>query len=127
MITSLTPNGPAIKAGCVTRRRHRPEICHGASRLRGCHGARRVWRGFCRPGTKFFEFSECRGTQVLSGFITVTMQTFGRWAGAVSRHNLSRSQKVVMIYSTIYCQQLRASGWFCTCALSWKQDLKQKP
>ncbi len=28
----------------------------------------------------------------LSGFITVTVQGFCRWAGAVSRHNLSQSQ-----------------------------------
>jgi hypothetical protein len=37
---SLTPNGPAIKVVSV------PEYSG--------------WRGFCHPGTNYFEFYECR-------------------------------------------------------------------
>ncbi len=74
----MQANGPAIKAGCVTRRRHRPESC--PDRLRGCHGARRVWRGFCRPGTKFFEFSECRDAMPIGGREVVSViRNVGRW------------------------------------------------
>jgi len=62
----MTPNGPAIWGGCVTRRKHRagswyPEY----SGPENCHGARRVWRTFCRPGTNFIEHYECRGTSLI--------------------------------------------------------------
>ena len=32
-----------------------------------CPGARRVWRTFCRPGTKFCGHYECRGTRLIGG------------------------------------------------------------
>ena len=56
-------NGPAIWGGCVTRRSIRPENCPG--RPESCHGARRVWRNFCRHGTNFAEHYECRGTRLI--------------------------------------------------------------
>ena len=30
-----------------------------------CHGARRVWRTFCRPGTNFIEHYECRSARLI--------------------------------------------------------------
>jgi hypothetical protein len=41
----MKPNGPAIWGGCV------PEYSG--------------WRTFCRPGTKFTEHYECRGTSMI--------------------------------------------------------------
>jgi len=84
IVQSMKPNGPAIWGGCVTRRKHRagswyPEYSGPES----CHGARRVWRTFCRPGTNFIEHYECRGT-VLNG------------ASKLSR------------YTKHYCVQMRA-------------------
>jgi hypothetical protein len=51
-------DGPAIWGGCVTRRKRRagsryPEYSGPES----CHGARRVWRTFCRPGTSFVSYT----------------------------------------------------------------------
>jgi hypothetical protein len=61
-------NGPAIWGGCVTRRKHRAESRYPApAGPQSCHGARRVWRTFCRPGTKFCGHYACRGTNLLSG------------------------------------------------------------
>jgi len=62
----IAPNGPAIWGGCVTRREHRagswyPEYSGSES----CHGARRVWRTFCRPGTDFIGHYACRGTSLI--------------------------------------------------------------
>src|SRR4030042_376253 len=60
---SITTNGPAIWGGCVTRRKQRAESWYPApAGPENCHGARRVWRTFCRPGTNFIEHYECRGT-----------------------------------------------------------------
>ena len=63
---TIKANGPAIWGGCVTRRSIRagswyPEY----SGPENCHGARRVWRTFCRLGTNFIEHYECRGTSMI--------------------------------------------------------------
>ncbi len=47
----MQANGPAIWGGCVTRREHRVgswyPVPPQAGGSENCHGARRVWRGFC--------------------------------------------------------------------------------
>jgi len=40
-----------------------PQICPG--RPESCHGARRVRRSFCRPGTSFIDHYACRGTMLI--------------------------------------------------------------
>jgi len=37
----------------------------GPVRLLADHGARREWRTFCHPGTKFIEHNVCRGTSLI--------------------------------------------------------------
>ena len=54
----MNANGPAIWGGCVTRRPHRAGSWYPAvAEPENCHGARRVWRGFCRPGTSFVSYT----------------------------------------------------------------------
>jgi len=98
----MTHNGPAIWGGCVTRREHRagswyPEY----SGPENCHGARRVWRTFCRPGASFIELYECRGTSMIgaANLSPVTKLMVG--TGVVSRYNVERSQLVITIHKAL--------------------------
>jgi len=59
-------NGPAIWGGCVTRRKHRAGSWYPAlAGPENCHGARRVWRGFCKSRYKFCRSRACRGTSLI--------------------------------------------------------------
>ena len=107
----LTANGPAIWGGCVTRRQHQagswyPEY----SGPENCHGARRVWRTFCRPCTKFSEHYECRDTSLIGAANVSPVTKLVAGTGAVSRYNLSRSQKTVMVQN-LNCGQMSVSGY----------------
>jgi len=62
----MTANGPAIWGGCVTRRKHRAESWYPApAGPENCHGARRVWRTFCRHGTNFIACWRDRDTSLI--------------------------------------------------------------
>ncbi len=74
-----------------------------------CHGARRVWRTFCRPGTNFYEHYACRGTSLVGAANLSPDTNLVAGTGAVSRYNLSRSQKFVKVQD-LYCGQMRVSG-----------------
>ena len=71
------------------------------------HGARRVWRTFCRPGTKFIEHYECRGTSLIGAANLSPVTNLVAGTGAVSRYKLSRSQKSVIVQD-LNCLQMRA-------------------
>jgi len=106
----LVANGPAIWGGCVTRRKHRagswyPEY----SGPQNCHGARRVWRTFCRHCTNFIEHYACRGTSLIGAGKLSRYRIFIGSTGAVSRYNLSRSQKFITVQD-FNCVQMRVSG-----------------
>jgi hypothetical protein len=61
----MTPNGPAIKGGCVTRREHRAESRFFSQKIitvQGGYGMR-----FCSQGTEFCGLYERRGTSFQSG------------------------------------------------------------
>jgi len=113
----MKANGPAIWGGCVTRRSIRaeswypapagPEICPGARR-----GSLPRWkrgRTFCRPGTNFIEHYACRGTSLIGATNLSPFTKLVAGTGAVSRYNLSRSQKFVMVQD-LNCGQMRVSG-----------------
>jgi hypothetical protein len=56
----MLPNGPAIKGGCVTRRKHRAGSWYFSREtvtVQGGYGAL-----FANQGTRLFEVYECRGT-----------------------------------------------------------------
>ena len=103
-------NGPAIWGGCVTRSEHQagswdPAIAGQAS----CHGARRVWRAFCRPGTSFIEHYACRGTSLIGAGKLSRYRILIGGTSAVSRYKLYRSQKSVTVQD-LNCGQMRVSG-----------------
>ena len=107
----MKPNGPAIWGGCVTRRKHRAESWYPEySGPENCHGARRVWRTFCRPGTKYTEHYECRGTSLIGAASLSPVKNLVVGTGAVSRYKLSRSQKSVMVQE-FNCVQMSVSGY----------------
>ena len=65
MWLKMNANGPAIKGGCVTRRRIRAEsryFSQEAVPVQGGYGA-----CFCRPGTNFNKHYACRGTSLIGG------------------------------------------------------------
>ena len=71
-------------------------------------GMSEAWRTFCRHGTSFIEHYECRGTSLNGAANLSPVTKFGKGTGAVSRYNLSRSQKFVMVQD-FSCEQLRVS------------------
>ena len=103
----VAANGPAIWGGCVTRRSIRAESWYPApAGPESCHGARRVWRTFCRPSTNFIEHYECRGTSLIGAAKLSRYKIFIGGTGAVSRYKLSRSQKSVTVQD-LNCMQMR--------------------
>ena len=112
----------------VTRRSIRAESWYPA--LAGpinCHGARRVRRGFCHPGTSFNRRYACRDTNLISETdLSSCNKCYKMGTGAVSRYKLSRSQKTVTVLD-LYCGQVRVSGCKFQQDLSWEQEQKQKP
>ena len=81
----MTANGPAIWGGCVTRRSIRSRSRYPpAGGPQSCHGARRVWRGFCHPGTKFISITRV-AVQVWSEPVNCHGTGFLLWALAQCR------------------------------------------
>jgi hypothetical protein len=104
----MQANGPAVGFSKRNPTTAPPQICPG--RPESCHGARRVWRGFWHPGTNFCEDYACRGTSMIGAGILSRYRIFVGGTGAVSRYNLSRSQKSVKVQD-LYCGQMRVSGY----------------
>ena len=103
---SLTPNGPAIKGGCVTRRQHRAESWYFSREtvtVQGGYGAL-----FACQGIRLFEVYECRGTRFFGAANLSPVTKLVAGTGAVSRYKLSRSQKFVKVQH-FDCEQMRVS------------------
>jgi len=82
----------------VTRRQHRVGSRYPATAgPESCHGARRVWRGFWHPGTKFYRSRACRGTMLIGATNLSPVTMLVGSTGAVSRYKLSRSQKFITV------------------------------
>ena len=83
----------------VTRRKHRVESRYPApAGPQNCHGARRVRRSFCHPGTSFVAFWCDRGTIMIGAVNLSPVTNLVRCTCAVSRYKLSRNQKTVKIH-----------------------------
>jgi len=107
---SLGGNGPAIWGGCVTRRKHRAESRYPApAGPESCHGARRVRRSFCHPGTRLIGFWRDRDTSLIRAGKLSRCRIFVVCTGAVSRNKLSRSQKFITTQN-FNCGQMCVSG-----------------
>jgi hypothetical protein len=74
-----------------------------------CRQAGRVWRTFCRPGTNFIEHYTCRGTSLIGATNLSPVTKLVAGTGAVSRYNLSRSQKFITVQD-LNCVQISVSG-----------------
>ena len=123
----MQPNGPAIWGGCVTRRKHRAESWYPEySGPESCHGARRVWRTFCRPGTSFIDHYECRGTSIIGAANLSPVTKFGEGTGAVSRYKFDRSQKTVKVYWILIAGRCACPGATTSTNLSWVQEQSKK-
>jgi len=60
-------NGPAVQFRKRYSTKHPGRVLWPAiAGPESCHGARRVWRIFCHPGTGFCGLYECRGTNYLT-------------------------------------------------------------
>jgi len=74
VVQLIAHNGPAIKGVCVA------EWIEAGAVL--CHRGRvlvpavmnEAWRIFCRPGTKFLEFYEYRGTSLMASRSRIKVQ-----------------------------------------------------
>ena len=100
-------NGPAIKGGCVTRRKHRAGSWYFSQKtvtVQGGYGT-----CFCRHGTNFIEHYACRGTSLIGAANLSPVTKLVAGTGAVSRYKLSRSQKFVKVQD-FNCGQMRVSG-----------------
>jgi len=107
-MVNICANGPAIWGGCVTRRSIRQLSWYPApAGPRNCPGARRVWRTFCSPGTNFIEHYECRDTRLIGAASLSPITKFVAGTSAVSRYNLSRSQKSIKMQD-FNCVLMRA-------------------
>jgi hypothetical protein len=95
VVETITPNGPAIKGGCVTRRQHRAGSWYFSQKtvtVQGGYGA-----CFCHQGTRFCRHYECRVTSFIGVGKLSRYRIFVGSTGAVSRYNLSRRQKAVTV------------------------------
>ena len=92
---AISPNGPAIWGGCVIRRGHRAEtwyFSHKVVPVQGGYGT-----CFCRHGTNIIAFWRDRGTSLIEAASLSPVTNLVTGTGAVSRYNLSRSQKLVTV------------------------------
>jgi hypothetical protein len=80
-VTAMKPNGPAIKGGCVTRRKHRAESRFFSREIVTVPGG--YGTCFCSPGTKFVEHYVCRGTELFASHIFIPIYKFYalQWRG----------------------------------------------
>ncbi len=104
----LKHNGPAI----------------GPIRQLADHGARRVWRTFCRPGTSFIEHYACRGTSMIGATSLSPVTKLVAGTGAVSRYKVTRSQKTVKVYRILIAGRCACPGARTITNLSWVQEQK---
>jgi hypothetical protein len=64
---------------------------------------------FCRHGTNFIEHYACRGTSLIGATNLSPVTNLVAGTGAVSRYNLSWSQKIVKVQD-LNCAQMSVSG-----------------
>jgi len=88
--------------GCGQKSRIGVESLHTA-------GMNKPWRTFCRLGTNFAEHYECRVTSMIGATNLSPYTKLVDGTSAVSRYNLSRSQKSVTVQN-YNCVQMRVSG-----------------
>jgi hypothetical protein len=97
------------------------DLCH-RGRVRVPAVMNEAWRGFCHPGTKFCEHCECRGTILIGAAKLSPVTKLVGGTGAVSRYNLTRSQKSVTVQDLNY-GQMRVSRFNSQNEFLWPAEL----
>jgi len=72
-------------------------------------GMNKPWRTFCRPGTKFCEYYECRGSSMIGAANISSVTKLVAGTGAVSRYKLYRNQRFITVQD-LNCVQMCVSG-----------------
>jgi hypothetical protein len=91
MLFIISPNGPAIKGGCVTRRQHRAGSWFFSREIVTVQGG--YGTCFCHPGTKVCEHYECRGTSFFgAGKLSRYRIIVGGTGAAIAVQGLSKPQ-----------------------------------
>jgi hypothetical protein len=103
----LAYNGPAIKGGCVTRRKHRPGSRYFSQKTVTVQGGYSTC--FCSHGTNLIGCWRDRGTSLIGAANLSPVTNFMAGTGAVSRYKLSRRQKFITVQD-FNCMQMRVSG-----------------
>ena len=103
----MNANGPAIKGVCVTRRSIRVGSWYFSQKavtVQGGYGT-----CFCRHGTYFIAFWRDRGTSLIGAAKLSPVTKLVAGTGAVSRYNLSWSQKLVKVqkFNCEYWREVR--------------------
>jgi hypothetical protein len=123
----LNANGPAIKGGCVTRRSIRAGSSYPApAGPQSCHGARRVWRTFCRPGTSFIDHYACRGTILIDETELSRRNKCYKRVLAQCRDTSCLGTKKLSRCRIIIASRCAYPGTRTITKLSWEQEQKQK-
>ena len=103
----MNANGPAIKGGCVTRRKHRAESWYFSQKavtVQGGYGA-----CFCRHGTNFIEHYACRGTSLI-GAANLSPVTNLVGALAQCRGTSCLGARNLVTVQDFNCEQMSVSG-----------------
>ena len=93
---------------------------------RNCHGARRVWRTFCRPGTKLIEHYECRGTKLISEANLSNCNKCYKMALAQCRGTSCLGTRILSRCRILIACRCACPGATAIKNLSWVQEQKQK-
>ena len=110
-----------------TRRQHRAESRYPApAGPEICHGARRVRRSFCHPGTKLVELTRVAVQSLIGAANLSPVTNLVAGTGAVSRYKANRSQKTVKVYWNLIASRCACPGATAITKLSWVQEQKQK-
>jgi hypothetical protein len=94
--------GRALSSDMLCRNSEEPECSGGCYptqapggilllKAENCHGASRVWRGFCHPDTNFIEQYACRGTSLIGAANLSPVTKLAMGTGAVSRYKFLQS------------------------------------
>ena len=91
----MDPNGPAIWGGCITRRSIWAESLYFRHKFIPVQGG--YCMCFCIPGTNFITCWRDRGARLIGAASLSPVKNLMAGTGAVSRYNLSRSQKFIPV------------------------------
>ena len=104
----------------VTKGHWRSVATQAVSEPENCHGARRVRRSFCHPGTSFIDHYACRGTKLIDETELSKCNKCYKRALAQCRGTSYLGARKLSSYRRHNCEQVREFGY------KIQQDLSEK-